>query len=177
MKKIYAVLCILALSIAFSCSGDDSPQVTTFTDADIAGEWFLVELNSTPAIDLENDGTMDTNLMWQTTCFDGWSLEFIPNGNVLNATSADIIFDPTASPTLDCTPRVDSGNYSISGNDLTVSTTVDGTVESQTLTINISNDTLSFVATESDVASMFNIPDGEVYSNLTSLEFVLQKVD
>jgi len=171
------ILFIIVLLVIISCSGDDSPQVTTFSDADVAGEWVLIEINSTPAIDLENDGTMDTNLMLQTTCFNGWGLDFIPNGNVLTAFSADIIFDPTATPTLDCTPRTDAGNYSLSGNDLTVSTTVDGTVESQTLTITVANDTLSFVATESDVESMFNIPDGEIYSNLTSLEFVLQKVD
>jgi len=175
MKDKYLRLLAIAL-LFFSCSGDDSPQVSTFSDADVIGQWVLIEINSDPAIDLGNDGTTDTNLMLQTICFDGWGLEFEANGT-LTADSADIEIDPNAGATLLCTPRTDTGTYVLNGNDVTASTTVDGVVESQTVTISIANNLMTILATEADVADLFNIPDGEFYSNLMSLEFVLQKVN
>ena len=168
------ILLLLAATLT-GCSSDDNPQVTSLTDADVVGQWVLVELNSNPNIDIGNDGTTDTNLMLQTTCFDGWGLDFDANGT-LTTNSSDIEIDPNAIATLICTPRTDTGNYVVSGNDITVSTTVDGVVESETVTISITNNTMTILGTESDVAGLFNIPDGEFYSNLMSIEFVLQKI-
>lgn len=177
MKTIIQSLSILMLMLVItSCTSDDNNQVTTLTDADVIGEWQLIEINSDPAIDIENDGTTDTNLMLQTTCFDGWGLDFDANGT-LTADYAEIEIDPNAIASLICTPQTDTGTYNISGNNLTVSATIDGTTETQTIAITITNNVMSILVTESDITSFFAIPDGEIYSELVSLEFVLQKVN
>lgn len=174
-KTLQLLLMVIAAIFLSGCSGDDSPPLSTFEDADVIGQWVLIEINSTPQIDIGNDGTTDTNLMLQTTCFDGWGLNFDANGTI-TSDAAEIELDPNAIATLICSPISNSGTYVINGNDITVSTMVDGIAESQTVTVNITNNLMSFDATESDVAGLFNIPDGEFYSNLTSLEFVLQKI-
>lgn len=166
----------MLMLVITSCTSDDNNQVTTLTDADVIGEWQLIEINSDPAIDIENDGTTDTNLMLQTTCFDGWGLDFDANGT-LTADYAEIEIDPNAIASLICTPQTDTGTYNISGNNLTVSATIDGTTETQTIAITITNNVMSILVTESDITSFFAIPDGEIYSELVSLEFVLQKVN
>ncbi len=177
MKTIIQSLSILMLMLVItSCTSDDNNQVTTLTDADVIAEWQLIEINSDPAIDIENDGTTDTNLMLQTTCFDGWGLDFDANGT-LTADYAEIEIDPNAIASLICTPQTDTGTYNISGNNLTVSATIDGTTETQTIAITITNNVMSILVTESDITSFFAIPDGEIYSELVSLEFVLQKVN
>lgn len=177
MKILFqSIPVIVLLFILSSCSSDDNNQVTTLTDADVLGEWQLIEINSDPSIDIENDGTTDTNLMLQTTCFDGWSLDFDANG-VLTADYAEIEIDPNAIATLICTPQTDTGTYNISGNNLTVSATIDGNTETQTISITITNNVMSIFVAESDITSFFAIPDGEIYSELVSLEFVLQKAN
>ena len=176
MKTISKALSIIILLLTTSCLSDDTLQLTPPSDADVVGQWVLIAINSTPQIDIGNDGTTDTNLMLQTTCFDGWGLNFDANGTI-TSDAAEIELDPNAPATLICTPISNTGTYVVNGNNIMVSTTVDGVEESQTVTVNITNDLMSFDATESDVAGLFNIPDGEFYSNLTSLEFVLQKVN
>jgi hypothetical protein len=177
MTQVIKIFPVIALFVLFSsCSSDDSTEMSTFSETDILGQWILIELNSTPAIDIENNGNLEENIMLQTSCFDGWGLNFEANAN-FTANSSDIDFNPTASPSLVCTPRTDSGTFSLAGNDLTVSVLVDGNVETQTISITIDNNTLSFTATESEVAAFFNIPDDEIYSDLLSIEFVLQKIN
>ena len=157
----------------FSCSDDDT-QVQTLSSSDIVGSWTLVEINSTPAVDLEENGNTDVNLMDQTNCFDGMSLDFDNNGNVSVVTSA-IDFDSSASPSFTCSLQTNSGSYTIDQNNLTVSAQISGNQETETLNVTVQNNTLSFTVTEGDIADFFSVPAGESFSSITELEFVYQK--
>ena len=168
----HLLLLILSISL-FSCSDDDT-QVQTLSNSDIVGNWTLVEINSTPAVDLEGNGNTDPNVMNQTNCFDGMSLDFDNSGNVNVVTSA-IDFDSSASPSFTCSLQTNSGNYTIDQNNLTVTAQISGNQETETLNITVQNDTLSFTVTEGDIADFFSVPAGESFSTITELEFVYQK--
>ncbi len=172
LKKLITSL-ILIFAICVSCSDDDS-QVTTLSVADIEGNWVVSEINSTPAVDLESNGNSDANLMNQTTCFDGMSLDFDNNGTLTVVTS-EITFDATATPSFSCELRSDVGSYQISGDVLTITLPISGNQETETINVNVQNNTLSFSLMQSDIAQFFNIPSGESFSAINDLEFVYLK--
>lgn len=172
-KCLKITLLALLSTFIISCS-DDDPQNQTLSSSDIVGNWSLVEINSTPAVDLEDDGNSDPNVMNQTDCFDGMSLDFDNNGNV-TAVSSEIDYDDSASPSFNCSLRTDSGSYTLNNSDLSVTITLDGSQETETLNVDVQNNTLSFIVTESDVADYFNVPSGESFSSINELEFVYQK--
>ncbi|MDR9401233.1 MAG: lipocalin family protein [Psychroflexus sp.] len=135
--KIYNPIKLLAILsiVMFSCSDEDN-VTQTLSSSDIVGSWSLVAINSTPAVDLEENGNSDPNVMNQTGCFDGMSLDFDNNGNV-TAISSEINYNANASPSFSCSLRTDSGSYLLNNNDLTVSITLDGSQETETLNVNI----------------------------------------
>ena len=172
-KFLKIPLIVLLSTFIISCSDDDT-QVQTLSSSDIVGSWTLVEINSTPAVDLEGNGNTDPNVMNQTDCFDGMSLDFDNSGNVSVVTSA-IDFDSSATPSFNCSLQTNSGSYSIDQNNLTVTAQISGNQETETLNVNVQNNTLSFTVTESDIADYFSVPAGESFSSITELEFVYQK--
>jgi hypothetical protein len=152
---------VLFSTFIISCS-DDDPQNQTLSSSDIVGNWSLVAINSTPAVDLEDDGNSDPNVMNQTDCFDGMSLDFDNNGNVSVVTSA-IDFNSSATPSFTCSLQTNSGSYIINQNNLTVTAQISGNQETETLNVDVQNNTLSFIVTESDVADYFNVPSGRIF--------------
>ncbi|TKS56250.1 lipocalin family protein [Mesohalobacter halotolerans] len=176
VKSKFSLLFVVFISIAItSCSDDDSVQNTVLNVSDIEGNWSLFQINSTPVVDLEGDANTNPNIMAQTDCFNGMSLNFGTNG-VLTVVSSEITFDSNADPSFDCSLRTDVGSYSISGNDLTVTIPISGNQEIQTVVIDVQNNNiLSFTLTESQVAQFFSVPSGESFSTITELEFVYEK--
>ena len=173
IKHIKISLLVLLSTFIISCSDDDTTN-QTLSSSDIVGNWSLVEINSTPAVDLEDNGNSDPNVMNQTDCFDGMSLDFDNNGNV-TAVSSEIDYDDSTSPSFNCSLRTDSGSYTLNNSDLSVTVTLDGSQETETLNVDLQNNTLSFIVTESDVADYFNVPSGQSFSSINELEFVYLK--
>ena len=174
MKSKSSLLFVILISIATTSCSDDDTQNVILNETDILGTWTINEINSTPAVDLESNGNSDTNVMNQTNCFDGMSLDFDTNGN-LTVVSSEITFDANTDPSFMCSLRTDTGSYIISGNDLTVTIPISGNQETETILVNIQNNTLSFSLTESQVAQFFNVPSGESFSAINELEFVYIK--
>lgn len=174
MKSEFRLLLVIFISIfMISCSDDDTQNVV-LNETDILGTWIVSEINSTPAVDLENNSNSDPNVMNQTSCFDGMSLDFDTGGN-LTVVSSEITFDDNTDPSFVCSLRTDTGSYLISGNDLTVTIPISGNQETETVAVDIQNNTLSFSLTESQVAQFFNVPSGESFSAINELEFVYLK--
>lgn len=174
LNNFKVIILFISTVLFFNCSDEDNVNTQTLSSSDIVGNWSLVEINSTPAVDLEENGNTDPNVMNQTDCFDGMSLDFDNNGNVSVVTSA-INYDSTNSPSFSCSLQTNSGSYSIDQNNLTVTAQISGNQETETLNVDIQNNTLSFIVTESDIADYFNVPPGESFSGITQLEFVYQK--
>ena len=171
-KLKYLALFTLSLFM-ISCSDEDT-EVQPLSTSTIEGSWSLAEINTTPPVDLEDDGNTDANVMNQTDCFNGMSLDFDTNGNLDMVTSA-INFDSSASPSFDCSTQTSSGSYTINQKDLTVTTQISGNEETETLNVDVQNNTLSFTLTESDIADFFSIPGGESFSPITEAEFIYEK--
>lgn len=157
-----------------SCSDDDTQNVV-LNETDIEGTWVVSEINSTPVVDLESNGNNDPNLMNQTTCFDGMSFNFDSNGN-LTVVTTEITFDANSDPSFICSLRTDIGDYTISGNDLTVTVPISGNQETESVLVNIQNNILTFSLSQVEVAEFFNIPNGESFSAIDELEFVYVKI-
>lgn len=171
-RYLYFSLLILIL-INLSCVEDDSSN-TSLNTANIEGLWIVSEINSIPTVDLESNGNTNANLMNQTTCFDGMSLDFDANGN-LTVVSSEITFDSTATPSFSCELRTDTGTYVISGSDLTVTIPISGTQETQTILVDVQSNTLTFSLTQNDIVEFFSVPEGESFSAINELEFVYLK--
>ena len=72
MRNIKTVtLLISTLLFMVSCSedGDDGPS--GFSDADLVGEWVLIEVNLSSEIDVDGDGQTSSNLMDEIDCISG----------------------------------------------------------------------------------------------------------
>ncbi|RRO25174.1 hypothetical protein EIG84_01300 [Flavobacteriaceae bacterium 14752] len=174
MKVQFRLFIMAVISIFMASCSDDDVQNSVLNIADVEGSWTLSEINSTPVVDLENNGNTDANLMNQTSCFDGMSLDFDTSGNLTVVTS-EITFDANTNPSFSCSLRTDSGSYIISGNDLTVTIPVSGSQETETIVVNVQNNMLSFSLTQNGIAQFFNVPSGESFSAINELEFVYLK--
>lgn len=69
LKRIFFVLSLLIL--VFACSLDDGVESIPPPNFDVIGLWDLVEVNVSPSQDLNNDGTMSTNLINELDCISG----------------------------------------------------------------------------------------------------------
>lgn len=175
MKFRSRFLLIAFFAILLTSCSDDDTQNVVLNVTDIEGTWIVSEINSTPVVDLESNGNNDPNLMNQTTCFDGMSFNFDSNGN-LTVVTTEITFDANSDPSFICSLRTDIGDYTISGNDLTVTVPILGNQETESVLVNIQNNTLTFSLSQVEVAEFFNIPNGESFSAIDELEFVYVKI-
>lgn len=116
----YFLLLIVACSALLSCGSDDSAD--TNEPAPVIGTWDLVELNITPAQDVDEDGTANTNLLDELNCISGtltinedntWSLNL--NG-VTVTTITGGLFDISCNPA----PGFNSGSWTFLNNRLTL---------------------------------------------------------
>ena len=64
------LLLILFSALLFSCGSDDDPGNNN-EPAPVIGTWDLVELNITPAQDVDEDGTANGNLLDELNCIAG----------------------------------------------------------------------------------------------------------
>lgn len=118
--KIFS-LPLLFMILLLSCSSDDGPSGNNMNDA-IVGTWNLVELNISPAQDIDGDGTPSSNVLTELDCVSGtltfrddnlWNLAFDSvsvtsiTGGLFNIRCSN--FTSTAS-----------GSWQLQGNQLTL---------------------------------------------------------
>ena len=115
------LLLLLAVSILISCNSDDDSGGTN-EPAPVIGSWDLIELNVTPAQDVNEDGTANGNLLDELNCISGtltindvgtWSLNL--NGVTVNTITGGLI-DISCNPA----PSFNSGTWAFQNNRLTL---------------------------------------------------------
>ena len=133
MKKIALNLFALAITAAFSvgCSSeavnDEMTSLNSTTNVfekqdirqdDLVGTWKIEAMNSDVAVDLDADGTNNTDILNETTCFDNLFFNFNAEGGIL-AHQAKLNF---VDGEMQCTGEGNyAATYMVSGNDLSVS--------------------------------------------------------
>ncbi|MGB3345257.1 MAG: hypothetical protein WBA61_15215 [Aequorivita sp.] len=135
MKRLLSIL-FIAVLFASCSSDDDNDSAPT-----IVGSWTLVELNAAIPVDLNNDGTADTNILKELPCFKG-NGAFTADGKFLLTISSVKAEEVNGVLVYTCDGSIaSSGTYVLNGNQLT--TTTDGPEpETTTTTIDLTNEYL-----------------------------------
>ncbi|MDX1314154.1 MAG: hypothetical protein R3356_01515 [Eudoraea sp.] len=116
-----SILFLLAIStLIISCGSDDGSGGTN-EPAPVIGSWDLIELNISPAQDVDEDGTANGNLLDELNCISGvltindvgtWSLNL--NGVTVTSITGGL-FDISCNPA----PSFNSGTWAFQNNRLT----------------------------------------------------------
>ncbi|MCE2612796.1 hypothetical protein LVD13_07415 [Flavobacteriaceae bacterium D16] len=127
MKTLRSFLFLFSLCVLlFSCGSDDDSGNNN-EPAPVIGVWDLVELNVSPAQDIDQDGTSNSNIIDELNCVTGiltinevgtWSLSL--NGVTVTSITGGL-FDINCSST----PSFNSGTWAFQNNQLTLFQGVD----------------------------------------------------
>ncbi len=122
MRRLRFLLFLLPLGVLIiSCGSDDDPGDTN-EPAPVIGVWDLVELNISPAQDINEDGTANGNILDELNCVSGtltindvgtWSLNL--NGVTVTTITGNL-FDIRCSEA----PSFNSGTWAFQNNQLTL---------------------------------------------------------
>lgn len=121
MKKLFFAAALVGLTLA-SCNDDDD----TVVNAAVEGNWKLTGFTLDEPVDFNNDGTLSTNLITETGCYNASGLVFSGTGQAvvsLQSIEATITGD-NSNPTIniECLPAdVAIGTYTITQNTVTLS--------------------------------------------------------
>lgn len=122
------IMAAAAVLLLASCGSDDNAN--TNNEESIAGSYILTELNTSQAIDLNDDGVSSTNILDEVTCLDS-AVVFSANGTYTSNTDEVEIFttvdsDGNEFTTVECFgPFEEVGTFSIEGNVITITPSED----------------------------------------------------
>ena len=127
MKKLKSAILLVIMSVfLFSCGSDDNSGGND-EPAPVIGVWDLVELNVTPAQDIDEDGTANSNILVELNCVSGtltindvgtWSL-------TLNGVTVTTITGGLFNIRCDQAQSFNSGTWAFQNNQLTLFQGVD----------------------------------------------------
>ncbi|MFD0932358.1 DUF5004 domain-containing protein [Psychroflexus salinarum] len=173
MKPINFNLIILLTLLTAACGNDDTAP-EALSENDIQGEWFLSELNASEPVDLNNDNITNLDLTQETNCFDGMTIDF--ESDAYEFTYPKIDFTGDNSDELVCSDTLNTGTYSLENGTLTATTFIDGSVSTESVSLELSNNELKFTITSSQVNEYLDLENtSNENSDLEFLEFVFNK--
>ncbi|MFN2260998.1 MAG: DUF5004 domain-containing protein [Psychroflexus sp.] len=176
MNCIKSFLSLLSISFLLLSCSDDDDQVQTLSENDLQGSWTLVEMNASSGVDLNNDGTSNTDITNETDCFDNMTVDFQAENNfMLDYPGLD--FDQVDGETvLNCNDNNTTGSYSLNGSTLSITTEIENTVETDDFQVNLNGNQLSFTVTNAQAASYFDFDTSDnENADLQSIEFVFEE--
>ncbi|QED38808.1 DUF5004 domain-containing protein [Antarcticibacterium arcticum] len=180
MKKFIKNSILLSLTaLLFSaCSGEDfddkdaealdQKMLTYIETADLVGHWDLSVLRSNIAVDLNADGTSNTNLLEETTCFDVMNIDLKDD---MTFTSVNSRMDFAAGETNDAfacmAPRTDVGTWDVQGDTLTLNVNIAGSIYTHTKKLTMGTNTFSFDVEKWESEQYVKDPGNTVVSGIT----------
>ena len=191
MKKIALNLFALTVAATFSigCATETINEETSALNAtatlfegqdiqqnQLVGTWKIEAMTSDVAVDLDADGSSNTNLLNETTCFDGMYFAFNNDGVVeteqgrISISEEELKCDGIGNYT---------AAYEVSGNTLAVTADFDGQTVTLTKTIGLSSDAngeyLHVALEEYEVEQIVSDPGNTVASDIKRIEIVYKK--
>ncbi|WP_124978765.1 hypothetical protein [Nonlabens xiamenensis] len=172
MKNLILLFGIFVLGLT-SC--ETNSVNSTPNSLDVSGDYVLTSLVADVAVDFNNDGQTDTELMNETTCFDSWDVQFMASGD-FTANITDSTFDTNNQ--LQCTANTASGTYSFdpATDVLTVTIAVNGGSVTESKAVTFTPTTFSFTLDSQDVANYMPNLTGTPASNISQLDFTYTKI-
>lgn len=147
-------LCCASGLLLSACSGDslsesgdvslNATSTTTaksqdITVADLVGTWHMYSMTSDVEVDFDQNGSYTYDLLEETTCFDFMYFIFDEQGSV--ATRQSRLYFSSTTGMFSCKTTGDyKAVYSVEGDQLTVTFTVNGTEYTETKTISRYNE-------------------------------------
>ncbi|MFD0976998.1 lipocalin family protein [Salinimicrobium gaetbulicola] len=191
MKKIALNLFALTITAALlvSCSSesvnDEMTSLNSTTNVfekqdirqnDLVGTWKIKAMNSDVAVDLDADGTSNTNILEETTCFDNLFFNFNAEGGVL-AHQARLNF---VDGEMQCDGEGDyAATYEVAGNELSVSFQSGETTLTFTKTIGLSTVDgamyLHVAIEDYEVEELVKDPGNTSVSSINRIEMIYKK--
>ncbi|WP_041566940.1 DUF5004 domain-containing protein [Nonlabens dokdonensis] len=170
MKKYIGLLALLF--IVASCEKDASNTNTTMST--ITGNYVLTSLVADTAVDFDQDGVSQTQLLNEATCFSNMDISFMANGD-FTATVAEPEFD--AMNVLSCPTSVQTGTYTIdASNLLMVTANVNGGTVTENIQLTVTPTTIEFTVSDADLNRYINGRAGTPAGNITSLVAVYTRI-
>lgn len=185
LHRISFCFVLVVISILSSCSKEESLESLNEnlmeTNANIKpsklyGSWTVSKLVADVPVDLNNDGTGNTNILLETNCFDSMGV-VLNQDKTFSSTNSQMDFAAGASNTdFACLmDRTDSGTWEIQQDQLTLNLVINGISFSQTKTISLRGSRFSFDINKADSNQYVNDPGNTAASNIRILEVEYQK--
>ena len=177
--KIFKILALATLTIAAtSCSSDDDAGTQAST-ASIDGAYVLSSMVSTPAVDLNGDGTSNSDLLMESNCFDSMAISLNSNGTFSSNVST-LEFDSMGNIS-NCASRTDSGTWTFSDPTLTLTVNIPGgsATENRQVTTTVVGGIItefSFDISETEADQYVNDPGNTSGSNITGLTLGFSRI-
>ncbi|MDT0646986.1 lipocalin family protein [Zunongwangia sp. F260] len=175
---------IVLLSILTGCSKSDTPMDSekniasnvVITPSNLYGEWGISKLITDTPVDLNGDGSLNTNILLETNCFKSMAITFKSNSK-FTTTNSQMNFEAgTDSDAFACLEdRKDRGSWQIEGNKLTLNISIDGEIYSQTKTISLNDGKFEFDVSRMESAAYVNDPGTTDASGITIISIEYEK--
>ena len=171
---------ICLLMILGSCSNDEPmadenfkvSNATVIDPAEMVGEWNLVHMEADTQVDLNDDGTFNTNLLVETTCYDNMNIIFADNGT-FTSVNAQMTFESSVTgdkfACLGDRSPADQGTWLIEGDQLKLTVLINGESYTHSKQINLASGEFSFSVNELESQTYVTDPGGTQASDITIL--------
>ena len=184
MKSLFRNLLKLtcAAVLLSACSGEDtddfkaqSAEDTILTAnieySDLVGHWDLSVMKADRDVDLNDDGTFNTNLLLETTCFDPMSITFYDD-RTFSSVNARLDFEAgTNNDEFFCMGnRTDTGTWTIDGDVLTLNVVIGGASYVHTKTLSFNQNVFSFSVSKTESNQYVEDPGNTSVSQILVLE-------
>ncbi|MCM4155384.1 DUF5004 domain-containing protein [Gramella sp. AN32] len=185
-KPTYQLLALLCFTISLGSCSKDEPvsnenfkvsNATVIDPAEMVGEWDLIQMVADTEVDLDDDGTFNSNLLIETPCFDNMNIIFYDDGK-FSSINAQMTFESSVSgDKFACLGdrMADSGLWEITGSDLKLTLTINEVEYIHTKQINLESGEFSFSVNDVESQQYVTDPGGTQASDITILYLKYKK--
>jgi hypothetical protein len=171
MKNLIGLVMIIVIAMT-SCDGDNSSRNAASTN--VSGSYVLTSLVANVAVDFNQDGVTDTELINEAVCFPNMSVDFMANGD-FTAIVAEPDFD--SMNVLSCPTSMQTGTYILdTSNLLTLVIDVNGGTITEDKQVVLTATTFEFTVTGQDLNQYISDRVGTPAGSINSLQVVYTKI-
>lgn len=183
MQKLtnYMNFCFLILLLCFqsSCHKNNLAEENVsdqFSDATIQprslyGNWELSVMRTDVGIDLNGDGTANTNLLLETDCYSNMRIQFFEDGTFFTENAQMDFAAGAGDNTFECLDgRQDKGNWEIKRDLLILNIKIDGEIYTDAKVIKLTGNRFTFEVTKAESNMYVNDPGNTMVSGIQILE-------
>jgi hypothetical protein len=171
MKKFIGLLMVAAF-IMTSCDSDTAGRNAMTTT--VAGTYILTSLIADVAVDFNQDGAFNTELLNEAACFSSMDVEFMSNGDF---TSTVAIPEFDAMNILMCPTSTQTGTYILDSSSLlTVTIDINGGTITEDRQLTLTPTTFEFNVTGQDLDRYITNRAGTPAGTITSLTATYTKI-